>query len=199
MKAIIVGAFAAIALTACTTVSETTRLTSNIKGAVYNSVGNQYYDRPTFVRIETMSDGASVFVVEVEDYVSDRVSYTSVGPTSVNPQVRFTRENVPTYVEHIDKYLEWEATAVADGDQLTKTIGKADGWKNGPTQITVQFGFHSGNASSHFLTLATCAIGTCVEEDAIYMSKTSALALKNELIQFGSGEIKSKNLDAKYQ
>lgn len=176
----------ALVLTGCTTVEQSTRLSTNLESREYNSVYSKYMVRPTFTSIEKMSDGNTVLAISRDNY----------GTTS--SPLRFSKELVSEYTALIDKYFEWNQLAISRGDTITKEIGKAETWGNSMSG-TLKFTFHSGNSAVHYLSIAFCAAGTCLDGQALYFDLKNSQDLKNLLVQLGSGTIKIEDTNAIYK
>lgn len=163
-------------LPACTTVEQSNRVASKLVAREFNSIASRYIDRPTFVAVERMSDGATVLRVNMSLYGSD---------TSTLPLVQ---SKGTTYAAHIDKFLEWEALAKGRGDALTKDIGRAPAWGNAVAG-EVKFVFHSGNSTTHFLAMSFCAAGTCLDGKAQYFDSESAKELRRLVLALDAGSL----------
>jgi len=182
--------FALIALTSCTTVKNSTNISTALNAKAYNTIASQYLDRPTFVSIEDMSTGENVLSVKMERYGVDKYGNKTI-------TIRFSKASVDDYLSMIEKYEKWEEMAVSRSDIFTKDIGVAHSWSNG-MDVTLKLTFHSGNALQHFLSVMPCAAGTCLPDDTVYFDKKNVLYLKNLLSNFKSGNIKQKDIDAVY-
>lgn len=176
----------ALVLTGCTTVEQSSRLSTSLEVREYNSVYAKYMDRPTFTSVEKMSDGNTVLAISRDNY----------GTTS--SPLRFSKDNVPSYVSLIEKYLEWAQLATSRGDAITKEIGKADTWGNSMSGA-LKFTFHSGNSAAHYLSISFCAAGTCLDDQALYFDVQNANELKILLHQLSSGIVKTENSKEIYQ
>jgi hypothetical protein len=175
MKKMIVS-FLLLLLFGCTSVQQSTRISSSIHAMQFNHVASKYMERPTFVSIEQMSDGESVLAVDMINY----------GPQQSSN--RFSKKHVDTYISLIDKYLKWADLAKKNSDQLTKEIGDAPTWANMSTG-TLKFTFYSGNQFNHYLEISFCAVGTCLEDQSLYFDEDNAKKLKQLLSNFSSGKI----------
>lgn len=124
-------------------VSTTQAVPSALVSKEYNDVYSAYYDRPTFVSIETMRDGSKVLTVTVNAYGSR------------TPTTRFFERDIPKYVAAIDKYLAWESKAREKGDVIQKEISVVPA----PNLINISFDFVSANQASHFLSIGVTDSG----------------------------------------
>lgn len=172
----------ALALTSCTTVKESQRVSVPLTAQEFNSISSSYMGRPTFVSLETMSDGAEVLSVEVAMYANE--------PSAI----RFLKTQAPEYQSAIDKYLEWNKLAKSRGDAITKDIKAIPVW-NGEGD----FSFHSGNTNSHYLSIAFCAAGTCLTDRALYFDERGAKELKRLLGEYQAGSLKTTNIESVYK
>ncbi|WP_270806325.1 hypothetical protein [Aeromonas sp. QDB62] len=175
-----------VILSGCTSVQHSTRISTRLVTNEYNSVYSKYMERPTFVSIEKMSDDNIVLAVFRDNYGS-----------TFSP-IRFSKENVPNYIELIDKYFEWEKLARSRGDLITKEIGEANSWGN-TASGSLRFKFHSGNSAEHYLSISFCAVGTCLDEQALYLDVNNAKELKNLLLQLDEKTQKAENINDVYK
>ena len=182
-----------VLLSGCTTIIQQTRIPTSLNSMEYNSVASNYMERPTFVRIEDMSDGASVLAVEMEQY-----SYGIGGYENSNRwSIRFKKDFVSDYIVLINKYFDWEQTATSRKDAFTKEIGRVQAWSNGPSG-KLKFVFHSGNEKTHYMAVSFCSVGTCLDNEALYFSKNDVSELKNLLSKFESGVFKQTDINRVY-
>lgn len=167
----------------CSTANNTavTKVPLSFQGAIYNSVASQYIDRPTFAEILHKDNGKSWINIDVKKYGTDQYGIDSISNT-------FLQHECPTYIAHIEKYLEWEEQASKDGDIVQKKIGSAK-----TILFSMDFEFYSGNANNHYL-----AIGMSGGNMQFY-DRQDAIALKDLLTKFQNNEIKPVNIEEKYQ
>lgn len=175
-----------LTLIACTTVDQSNRISTRLVGREFNSIASRYLDRPTFVAIEHMSDKTTVLRVKMSMY----------GAKESN--LPFIQGKGAAYVGHIDKFLEWEALAKSRGDALTKDIGKAPAWSGGPSG-DLKFVFHSGNAAAHFLAISFCSVGTCLDDQAVYLDASSARELRRLILELDNGSLGKASVDSVYK
>ena len=170
---------------------ESIRISVSFHGRMFNSVASDYLERPTFVSIEKRSGDEMVLVVRVTKLVRDQygLDYT---------EIRFLKTKVDDYLALVNKFNEWEALATTRGDTFTKDIDKAEVWGSFG-RPDVQFTFHSGNATHHFLVLKFCAMGTCLNDSGFVLSADDAKNFATTLKQFQSGEIKQNEIDSVYK
>lgn len=176
----------ALTLVACTTLEQSNRISTRLIGKEFNSIASRYLDRPTFVAIERLSDKATVLRVKMSMY----------GTKESN--LPFLQGKSAEYVAHIDKFIQWEALAKSRGDALTKDIGRVPAWSNGPSG-ELKFVFHSGNAAAHFLAISFCAVGTCLDEQAVYMDAASVQELRRLLLALDDGSLGKASVDSAYK
>ena len=184
MKIFKLGAL--LLLVGCTTVEQSTRLSTSLEAREYNSVYAKYMDRPTSTSIEKMSDGNSVLAISRDNY------------GAISSPLRFSKEYVSQYTALIDKYSEWSQLATSRGDAITKKIGKAETWGNSMAG-TLKFTFHSGNSAVHYLSISFCAAGTCLDDQALYFDARNTRELKSLLLQLGSGAVKTESVNDIYK
>lgn len=192
-RGMITGATLAM-LAGCTTVKEETRIPSSLRASEFNDVASQYMERPTFVAVQTFSDGNTALKVEMDEYGTGYDPNLKV----VTPHVTyFDRRFVSAYLPLIYKYLEWEALAMQRSDLIDREIGEARTWGNG-MEVTLKFGIFSSSAATHLLVVERCAVGTCSDK-SLSLNRANAVLLKSLLHDFASGKVDQKNLDAVYQ
>lgn len=175
----------------CSTISEKTRVSSNLNGRIFNSVASTYTERPTFVSIEKMSDGAEVLNISVKRIYKDEYGIEVI-------ENRFLKEHIGDYVALIDKYVEWEALALKRGDIFTKDIGRAKIWGN-MSEVELTFAFHSSSANSHYLYLRHCRLGPCNPNSDVVFDLDSAKKLSEMLKDFQSGKLKQADISGVYK
>jgi len=171
-------------LTGCSTTSNTKTTVIPVQFAAYqyNSVANQHIESLTVVDYSVMNNGKSWVAITMEKYGRDQFGNQNKVLTT------FVKENCAEYISLIDKYLEWETTASKDGDVISKPIGKAMG------QIfNMHFAFHSGNSKSHYLAIGLWG------GDSQYFSRSGAEQLRALLVQYQNNQLKSVDVDSKYQ
>ena len=159
------------------------RIDTNLEVSYYNNVGSRFIKTQTNI-IALKMGGIETLGVEPN---RGQAEYFAV-------------DHVDTYLAHIAKYAEWEAKARKNKDALTKEIGEA------PTQmagIWLKFGFHSGNADSHYLTINSCVriFGSCSADtrEPQYYTVEDAKELAILLTKLKNGEIKSGDVAAEYK
>ncbi len=169
-------------LTACNTTLNTkqTNIPLTFKASAYNSIANQYIERPTFASMFTKENGNNWINIIMETYGKNEIGLNSIS-------IAFLQSEIPNYVLHIDKYLEWESKASKDGDIIKKKIGSAK-----TSAFSIDFTFFSGNSSAHYLSIGMP--GTTPQ----YFSRTNAEKLKELLIEFKNGNLKPIDLNTKY-
>jgi len=178
--------FLALVLVGCTTIEQSTRITTNLQAKEYNSISARYMNRPTFSAIEKMSDSSTVLAISRDNYGS-----------TASP-LRFSKDNVSGYILLIDKYFKWEKLAMSRGDAITKEIGKENSWGN-TISGSFKFTFHSGNSAIHYLSISFCAAGTCLDDQALYFDSKNTQILKELLLQLSSGAVNTKSINSVYK
>ncbi|MFT3784333.1 MAG: hypothetical protein QM790_20175 [Nibricoccus sp.] len=183
--------FAALLLTGCTSVQQSTRVSTPLQAMEFNSIASRYMVRPTLVAVEKMSDGATVLLLRMDTYGKNpSMPYGS--------ELRFSKENVADYIAAIDKYFTWSAQAKERKDALTKEITTAPTWGN-MAKGALKFTFHSGNDQNHFLMVAFSAAGTTLEDSALYFDEANAKHLRDVLDGFATGRIGATDTASAYK
>jgi hypothetical protein len=177
------GCLAALA-TACTTLSSETRIPSTLQASEFNDTASQYMERPTFVSVQSFSDGNIALQVLVDEYGT---GYDPALGITTPHTTFFDKRYVADYLPLFDKYSEWEALAAERGDLIDREIGTAKTWGVGG-DIELRFGIYSPKTSQHLLTVERCAFGTCVNK-ALNLTRSNASALRSLLVDFAAGRI----------
>lgn len=173
-------------LSGCTTIEHSTRISTPLRAMEYNSISAKYLDRPTYTTIEKMSDGTVNMAISRDNY-----------GTSTS-QLRFSKENTAKYNALIDKFFDWNKIALARGDAITKEIGQAPTWGNG-VSANLKFTFHSGNASTNYLAVSYCAVGTCLDDATLYFNEKNAIALRTQIASLASSDGMPPPIDDVYK
>lgn len=176
---------AMLAITACTTLKQSTRLSSEVQAVEFNSITSSYLVRPTFAQIDELTNGGVNLVIKMSMY-DGREAAVAVG-----------KQYVADNIVMIEKFLDWETKATSRGDQFTKEIGTVVSWVNDNADISNKYEFHSGNVSNHYLVIASCALGQCLDK-ALFFDSAQARKLKGLLEQFQANELGQKNIDQIY-
>ena len=185
LAALVAGS--ALASAGCATTSQSTRLSTNLQASEFNSVSTDYLARPTYVSLQTMSDAPSVLAIEMEQYGR------AYSPGGVRYQFRMVPEGIDDYLASIDRYEAWRQLASERGDSITREIGRAPAWHG-----ELKFEFHSGNAETHYLFIAFCAAGTCLDDQALVFDSVNVGRLRDLLTRWQSGEISALDVDSVY-
>ena len=170
--------------TACTTLSAETRIPSALQASEFNDVASQYMDRPTFVSVQSFSDGNIALQVLVDEYGT---GYDPALRTTIPNATYFDKRYIADYLPLIDKYLEWETLAAGRGDLIDRQVGVAKTWGVGG-DIELRFGIYSSKTSQHLLIVERCAFGTCIDK-ALYLTRSNASALRRLLVDFSADKI----------
>ena len=167
--------FGAVALSAA---ADPQRIQTTFSGSAYNTVTNEYQPVATFVKLHPRKKGNDNLIVEV-----DARYWSDLYKAYRNPQIYFEKDHVADYLAAIDKYARWTEIAIRDGDMITKEISrtKARGGK-------MRFQMHSGNAQNHYLVVDFCAL-ICAGDEQLTLDYENAMALRDMLERFGSGEL----------
>lgn len=172
-----------VTATGCATVKESTRIDTALTAREFNAIASQYLFRPTFVEMRLMNDGEQYLFVSTTAYSGEQQG------------LHFAKSRADGYIALINKYLKWESLARERQDSFTKEIGKDEAWKDSSTS-QLAFTFHSGNATTHYLDIAFCSVGTCL--DGLYFDRGNAQALQSLLQSFKSGTLKHKEISSAY-
>ncbi len=173
-----------LALAGCTTLAEETRISTRLAASDYNDIANRYLERPTFVSLQTLSDGAVTLRVRMERYDG---GYDARLGVALEHSLPFDQRYVGEYLPLIDKYLEWEKLATERGDQIEREIGRATTWANSNT-AQLKFSLFSGNATNHVMLIDHCVAIGCAERPMVF-SKPNAIELRRLLVDLGAGRI----------
>ena len=184
---------AMISLTnACTSVAKETRIASQLHAREFNSIASQYIERPTFLSLQTYSDGRTALVIDMDEYGVGPAGFEMAGDYAL----RLDPAQVDAYVALIDKYLEWETLASSRGDMLDKEIGRAPA-AGAQSPGEARFAIYSGNVGAHYLSTQFCGVGTCIND--MFFSRGDANELKRVLLALKSGNVGHLNVDGVYK
>lgn len=181
-------------MAACTTLSAETRIPSTLRASEFNETASQYMERPTFVAVQSFSDGNIALQVLVDEYGT---GYDPALGIATQHVTYFDKRFIADYLPLIDKYLEWEALAAQRGDLIEREIGRAKTWGVGG-DIELRFGIYSSKASQHLLTIERCALGTCVNK-ALDLTRPNASILRSLLVDFAAGRIGQDDTQSIYK
>lgn len=177
----------ALLLSSCAAMQETV-IRSPLKVYEYNSVARRYMDRPTHVAVDG-SPGSQRLKVYFDAY----------GVAKSGDYAMFAQQHADAYLAHIDKFLDWAARARANGDAFDKKIGDAPIHPG----LSLEFAFHSGNPTSHYLTITLCSLGSCATGTdvgrALYFDESSASVLRDLIKKLKAGELPGEDVGAKYK
>lgn len=186
MKLILALAF----VTGCTSVQQSTRISTPLQAMEFNNIASQYMSRPTSITVEKMSDGESVLNITMNTYGANQYGTNE-------SSVRLSKNHIAEYNTLINKYLKWTTIAKQNSDQITKDIGRATTWGN-MSSGELKFSFHSGNQYKHFLNISFCAAGTCLDDQSLYFDEAGAKELLILLDRYQSGKINANDVTSKY-
>ncbi len=181
----------AIALSACTRVSDSTRISYPLSASQYNGVYSNFFPRPTYLSLEKMSSGETVLAIEMNQY-------GNISSSEPSHQFRLLKQYIPNYLSLLDKYEAWRAQALSRGDAITQVIGRAPAWGQ-VSGMELEFTFHSGNASQHFLSIAHCAVGTCLAQSSLVFDNVNVAQLRLLLLKWQSGELEQLTVNSIYK
>lgn len=152
----------------------------------YNQISSEYLPVPTFVTLSTMKKGDAQMTVEFDPYGIDEYGMDT-------DFLNLRRSAIPEYRAFLAKYLEWEELARADGDQIRKVIGKAEGVRG-----KLQFQFESVSATKHLLVVTFCTFGACLGDPAIF-DREGVIGLDAMLSDFEENGVQPVDVDEKYR
>lgn len=176
----------AVLLSACASM-QSTPIRSDLEVHEYNDISRQYMDRPTYVSISGSKGNQRL-----------KLSFDPYGIAGAGDYAMFSAKYSDTYIELIEKYLNWNDLATKEGDILDKKIG------SGPiyTGLSLEFSFFSSNESSHYLVLTLCSLGSCAmgmnDSRSLYFTKADAATLLDLIKKLKSGELPGDDVGAKY-
>lgn len=180
---------------ACTTVSQQTSIATPLRASEYNSIASRYLERPTYVTLQSMSDGAQVLRVTMDEYGYG--AGASIGQdVALNYAAAFDSRYVDQYLAHIAKYEEWAGLASQRGDMIEKEIGKAPTWANMGTG-KLRFEFFSSGLRDHYLVVGFC-LTACVNERLMF-DRDDVAHLKKALLDLKAGKIQQLDVDSVYK
>jgi len=172
---------ASFAFSAPASAKEKIRLDASFKIMEFNSAASDYMERPTFLELIVRKKKPEQLYI-LSDFIKKSDTGIAMGGYEFTS---LSATAIDDYIAAIDKYFAWHKIASQDGDIIDKEIAKAMGRKK---SLKVKFGFYSANAQSHYLTLQTCAVGTCMEPTMVLDYK-NAQALKDTLLTWKAGNL----------
>ena len=178
---------------ACTTLSAETRISSTLVASEFNDVGSHYMERPTFISVQSFSDGNTALKVLMNEYGT---GYDPLLKMQTEHATYFDLRYVADYLPLIDKYFEWEALAAERGDLVERQIGSANSW-GAAGVIELRFAIYSASTAQRLLVIERCAFGTCVDK-ALHLTKSNASILRGLLVDFAAGRVAHVNADSIY-
>lgn len=189
-----------LAVTGCTTRADINlreaRFDTGVKISEYNSVASRYLEKATFakaIRADTIKgDTVKYAAKSYESFYSEGSGYINVKLEIV------VHESDVVHVEKaINKYLEWEQKASEKGDTVDKVILKHDSGFNSAKGY--EYGFYSGNSSTHYLTIANCGVFGSCGKPQVFLGKNSVLALQRDLKMLADGTLVNFSASDEYQ
>ena len=198
MKKIITLAIA-IALTGCVTTADINlqeaRINTNVKIAEYNSIANKYLDKATFATASKMDTLQGITLKYKADAYA--TTCTKYGCNAHELSMVINTNDTANVLLAIDKYMLWSKQATANKESITKDIIQFTSSYN--STIDYKYGFHSGNANSHYLTIATCGFMVgCTSTNTVYLDKQSVLALKEDVTKLANDGYNKFNIESNY-
>jgi len=183
------GAFLAMLLflSSNATAGEKTKLDSPFRVLEYNTVSNNYGERATFILMNVRKKGDVGWIQVDLIHKTDSAQYMNGLDV-----IRIKEKHVDGYITAVDKFLSWEKIASRDKDNFDKDIAQVN---------KIKFMFHSGSSNSHYLVMAFCAVGTCVEPQ-FFFDKENAILLKKFLEDWKNDRLNyslKNEIDSKYK
>jgi len=176
----------------CTSVATETRIASQLNAHEFNNIASQYMERPTFLSLQTYSDGRTALVIDMDEYGVGPAGFEMAGDYAL----RLDPAQVDAYVALIDKYLEWEALASSRRDMLDKEIGRAPA-AGAQSPGEARFAIYSGNVGANYLMTQFCAVGACIND--MFFTRADAGELKRVLLALKAGDVSHLNVDSVYK
>lgn len=175
--------------TSCSSVSNTTSIPTNLNAYQYNDLTSNYMSRPTYITLNTMSDGESSILIKMTPYGNGYF------------MISFIKSEILTYLHLLDKYDLWMIQANKRNDTFTKDIGFA---KSTPAWghaggVDLKFTFHSGNYQNHYLLITTCSLGNYFDNEALAFDSANVAILRSLLKDFQNGILKPVDINDLYR
>ena len=172
MKSLIMLSAVVMLLSGCALTSEKS-LSTKVKGFDYNDLSSMYTPMHTELYITEPANDGPVIV----RYSINRYGYSSFGKNKFPFYV--LKNDIPSLIPLLNKYLEWEATAQKRHEMVDKKIGNT---KISKLSIQYDYIFSSGSETSHYLRVDLCSyslIDIC--SNTIFFDKNNVVQLKKEL------------------
>lgn len=178
MKNFFVFLLLSIVISGCSSVpSVTQRMGVDFQGAVYNDITNQYMPQMTWAKISSHDEGGRIELVEV------RVDRYGSGSNFLYIDL----DNIDRHIGAVDKYLKWEKLASKRRELVDKEIDKIP---SKYLSYNIEYSFHSGNETNHFLSVDHGTSFATRGMYAIYFDRENAMKYKEMLVKFKNGEYK---------
>ncbi|HDR1860346.1 hypothetical protein ACFGYG_05985 [Pasteurella multocida] len=178
-KLVLVGLVSAL-LVGCTSASKMTKVNSNVKGLVYNSVASNYTPMLTTVSLLDFDDGSQALNYRSETYKRD--NYGNIQTVNVT----IPNTSLEQHLELLNKFIDWDIKAKARAEQFDKEIGRAK-TTNGYSVYT----FHSGSKYSNFLDICfVISEGSPCMIESITFDVQNVKNIIQDLTKFKSGGFK---------
>jgi hypothetical protein len=156
----------------------------------YNSLASTYMERPTFATLYTYKD-ESYIRVEAKTYGTEHVKY--LGTIDKKMLLHISSTQTTDFISAIDKYLKWNDLAIKNKDIIEKPISQTETIQFTWIDVYTKFGFYSGSATSHYLTMNNCMIVSLNPDmcNTSFVDKKNALKLKELILAYQNGDISS--------
>ena len=184
------------------TEEQETRFETKVNIREYNKLLSDYKIKPTFSSIISYPNGE---YPEGLFYSADGygVNYDGdIGVTDVKLGFAVYKYDSDSFIKAIDKFLKWDTQALEASDSFTKLILETKGKDKSGIKVFNRFGFHSGNQYVNYFTIKVCVHSNMLNKTSCShrgnLDKVSALALKQEINMFVSGDIKQEDTASKY-
>lgn len=139
MKKLILIALTSIGLFACSSANNIERISTDVKGMVFNDLSATYVERPTKAYLIDYPDGSQSLEYVVEPY---RMNTAGIA-------LKIPSKHASEHLILLNKFLDWNKLAKSKNDNFSKEIGIVP-TTNGYTIYT----FHSSNKET--TVLAAC-------------------------------------------
>lgn len=156
--------------------ANTVRVESELAVMEFNSVASRYMERPTFVQASQLIGGPQILLVEYDAY-GRYGGYAKI----------YRADQAVLINDYIKKYLQWAEEASKHEDLIQKEIGMAKAMAG----ESIRFSIYSASAQRHLLSVETCTLGMCGEDDYVhYMDEKNAIKLSELVTSLANSTLK---------
>jgi hypothetical protein len=164
-----------------------TLIRSDLRVLEFNDFAEDYLGKASEIRIWGKKKKQTL-QISYEPYNIASLEYGA-------PSLMFVTKHIDTYIDHIQKYLKWEAIATENKDAFGKDIGKA----KSIAAVSHKYSFWSGNTTNHYLNIETCVFVSCGDGGGtFYFDLENTLILLNLLNEFKAGNLPPPDVSNKY-